>query len=59
MTSQFRLWKEVKHSFTTWQDRSYVPMDLMNLSDRTLRDIGLCRHNKRPHPPLPFWIGGL
>jgi uncharacterized protein YjiS (DUF1127 family) len=33
--------------FVTWQERSHREIDLNNLSDRSLRDIGLSRSDER------------
>ena len=54
MTNQSRVWKHIKHSFTTWQDHAPACIKLSDLGDQTLRDIGLYRHNDRPNPPLPW-----
>jgi uncharacterized protein YjiS (DUF1127 family) len=43
----FRVWQQIKAGFTTWQDRANSRMELQNLNDRTLRDIGLSRGNER------------
>jgi uncharacterized protein YjiS (DUF1127 family) len=43
----FRVWQQMKAAFTTWQDGANSRMELRNLDDRTLRDIGLSRGNER------------
>jgi uncharacterized protein YjiS (DUF1127 family) len=43
----FRVWQQMKAAFTTWQDGANLRMELRNLDDRTLRDIGLSRGNER------------
>ena len=43
----FRVWRQMKTAFTTWQDGANSRMELRNLDDRTLRDIGLSRGNER------------
>jgi len=43
----FRVWRQMKVAFTTWQDGANSRMELRNLDDRTLRDIGLSRGNDR------------
>jgi uncharacterized protein YjiS (DUF1127 family) len=36
-------WSQLKRHFANWQRRAHSRHELMNLSDRTLRDIGLAR----------------
>ena len=36
-------WGQVKHQIAEWRSRVRSRHELMNLSDRTLRDIGLAR----------------
>jgi uncharacterized protein YjiS (DUF1127 family) len=45
-----RTWKKVRDSLFAWQERSYRNTELRNLSDRTLRDIGLVRGNEISPP---------
>jgi uncharacterized protein YjiS (DUF1127 family) len=52
-------WKELKHSFVTRQDRTNCSVELRNLSDRTLRDIGLTRGNEGCYSASPFWVRGF
>jgi uncharacterized protein YjiS (DUF1127 family) len=51
-----RLWRQVKQRFVTWQDRTNTRIEVRNLADPILRDIGLSRGGERFRPPLPFWI---
>jgi uncharacterized protein YjiS (DUF1127 family) len=48
-------WKQVKDSFITRLDRANYRIELRNLSDRTLRDIGLTRGNEGCYSASPFW----
>ena len=41
--------------FRLWLDRLDLRGDAMNISDRTLQDIGLL-HREIPRPMGPFWI---
>ena len=50
----FRVWQQMKVAFTTWQDRANSRMELRNMDDRTLRDIGLSRGNERGNFSLPY-----
>jgi uncharacterized protein YjiS (DUF1127 family) len=52
-------WKQTIHSFVTRLDRANTSEELRNLSDRTLRDIGLTRGNERCYSASPFWVRGL
>jgi len=49
-----RVWQQMKVAFTTWQDRANSRMELRNMDDRTLRDIGLSRGNERGNFSLPY-----
>jgi uncharacterized protein YjiS (DUF1127 family) len=40
-----------------WHDRGNLRIELSDLSDSILRDIGLSRGNERFRPAMPFWIG--
>jgi uncharacterized protein YjiS (DUF1127 family) len=50
----FRVWQQMKTAFTTWQDLTNSRMELRNLDDRTLRDIGLSRGNERGNFSLRY-----
>ena len=54
--NQLRQLRQLKHSFVAWHDRANSRVELRNLSDRTLRDIGLTRGNERRRSVNPFWI---
>jgi uncharacterized protein YjiS (DUF1127 family) len=49
-----RVWHCMKAAFTTWHDRANSRMELQNLNDRTLRDIGLSRGNERGNFSLRY-----
>jgi uncharacterized protein YjiS (DUF1127 family) len=51
-------WKQIKHSFVTRLDRTNTTIELRNVSDRTLRDIGLTRGNEGCYSASPFWVRG-
>ena len=48
-------WSQLKRHFAKWQRRAHSRHELMNLSDRTLRDIGLARCDVRTEGPRLFW----
>ena len=52
-------WKQVKDSFLAWHDRACSHTELRNLSDRTLRDIGLRRGDERCYSTSPFGVRGV
>jgi uncharacterized protein YjiS (DUF1127 family) len=52
-------WMQLKDRFVTWQDRGNARIETRNLSDRTLRDIGLTRGNEPCYVASPFWVRGL
>ncbi len=46
--------------FLTWHGGMNARIELSNLNDRTLRDIGMRRGNERPlQPSSLFWIPGV
>ncbi len=49
-------WTQVKDRLVTWQDLANSRIEARNLSDRTLRDIGLTRGNERYYVASPFWV---
>jgi uncharacterized protein YjiS (DUF1127 family) len=51
-----RLWRRVRQSFTAWQGRANARVELTNLTDGTLQDIGLSRGNERFGAAKVFWI---
>jgi uncharacterized protein YjiS (DUF1127 family) len=51
-------WTRIINSFVTRMDRANCSMELRNLSDQTLRDIGLTRGNEGWYSASPFWIRG-
>ena len=52
MTKMYRNWLRLRH----WQDRAGLRIELSDLSDNILRDIGLSRRNEQFRPAMPFWI---
>ena len=49
-------WSQLKRHFAKWQRRAHSRHELMNLSDRTLRDIGLARCDVGTEGPRLFWM---
>jgi len=49
-------WSQLKHHFNDWQRYARSRHELMNLSDRTLRDIGLSRCDAGFEASKPFWM---
>lgn len=49
-------WSQLKRHFGKWRRRAYSRHELMNLSDRTLRDIGLSRCDAGFEASKPFWM---
>jgi len=49
-------WSQLKHHFNDWQRYARSRHELMNLSDRTLRDIGLARCDMGTEGPKLFWM---
>jgi len=49
-------WNQVKQSINEWRHRSQSRTELSNLSDRTLRDIGLSRCDANFEASKPFWM---
>ena len=49
-------WSQLKHHFNDWQRYARSRHELMNLSDRTLRDIGLSRYDAGFEASKPFWM---
>jgi len=49
-------WNQVKQSINEWRHRSQSRSELNNLSDRTLRDIGLSRCDASFEASKPFWM---
>jgi uncharacterized protein YjiS (DUF1127 family) len=52
MSKMNRNWLRLWH----WQDRANLPIELSDLSDSILRDIGMSLGNERFRPAMPFWI---
>jgi uncharacterized protein YjiS (DUF1127 family) len=51
-----RLWRRVRQSFTAWHVRANSRIELTDLTDRTLQDIGLTRGHERFGAAQLFWI---
>jgi uncharacterized protein YjiS (DUF1127 family) len=52
----FRLWRRVRQSFAAWHDRANSRIELTDLTDSTLQDIGLARGRERFGAAKLFWI---
>jgi uncharacterized protein YjiS (DUF1127 family) len=52
----FRLWRRVRQSFAVWHDRANSRIELTDLTDSTLQDIGLTRGHERFGAAKLFWI---
>jgi uncharacterized protein YjiS (DUF1127 family) len=51
-----RLWGRLGHRLSTWRRDERSRRELMNLSDRILRDIGLSRGDAKPELSEPMWL---
>jgi uncharacterized protein YjiS (DUF1127 family) len=51
-----RLWRRVRRAFAAWHVSANGCTEVNNLTDRSLRDIGLSRGFERLRPHQPFWI---
>ncbi len=49
-------WSQLRRHFAKWQRRAHSRHELMNLSDRTLRDMGLARCDLGIEGPKLFWM---
>jgi uncharacterized protein YjiS (DUF1127 family) len=49
-------WSLLKNHLGTWRRRAHSRHELMNLSDRTLRDIGVARCDAGIEGPKLFWV---
>jgi uncharacterized protein YjiS (DUF1127 family) len=49
-------WSLLKTHWGTWRRRAHSRHELMNLSDRTLRDIGVARCDAGIEGPKLFWV---
>ena len=52
-------WTQMKQSFVARLDRASRSIELRNLSDRALRDIGLTRGNEGCYSASQFWMRGF
>ena len=52
--SPLGMWRQFKYRFLTSQDG--LSLDLPNLSDEILRDIGLSPGTDQFKPAMPFWV---
>ena len=55
-TRQVSCWNHLLRHFAEWRRRSYSRCELRNLSDQTLRDIGLTRCEVHRETTKPFWM---
>ena len=49
-------WSQVKQGLAEWRHRVYSRGELLNLSDLSLRDIGLSRCSSDFEASKPFWM---
>ena len=49
-------WSQVTRRIAEWRFRARSRNELMNLSDRTLRDIGVSRVDAEFEASKPFWM---
>jgi uncharacterized protein YjiS (DUF1127 family) len=49
-------WRTVRQRLAEWRCRARSRHELRNLSDRCLRDIGLCREAADFDASRPFWM---
>ena len=49
-------WSQVKRHLAEWRHRTCSHHELMNLSDRCLRDIGVSRCDAGFEASKPFWF---
>jgi len=50
------LWRQMKHGPAEWRRRARSRNQLVNLSDRTLQDIGISRCMAHWEACKPFWM---
>jgi uncharacterized protein YjiS (DUF1127 family) len=55
-THRLSRWGQIKLSIAEWQRRSRSRHELENLSDATLRDIGITRCEAHREMQKPFWM---
>jgi len=55
-TVRGRLWGRLEYRLSTWRRHERSRRELINLSDRILRDIGLTRGEAISESPKPFWL---
>jgi uncharacterized protein YjiS (DUF1127 family) len=53
---RLRLWRRVRQNLVAWHDRANSRIELSDLTDRTLQDIGLTRGHERFGAAKLFWI---
>jgi uncharacterized protein YjiS (DUF1127 family) len=53
---RFSVWSQVKRHFAEWHLRASLHHELMNLSDRMLRDVGVSRSDAELEASKPFWM---
>jgi uncharacterized protein YjiS (DUF1127 family) len=49
-------WSQMKHRIMQWRRRARARHELQNLSDRTLRDLGITRCDANYEASKPFWM---
>jgi uncharacterized protein YjiS (DUF1127 family) len=53
---RLRLWRRMRQNLAAWHDRASSRIELTDLTDRTLQDIGLTRGHERFGTAKLFWI---
>jgi uncharacterized protein YjiS (DUF1127 family) len=53
---RLRLWRRMRQNLAAWHDRANSRIELTDLTDRTLQDIGLTRGHERFGTAKLFWI---
>jgi uncharacterized protein YjiS (DUF1127 family) len=51
-----RVWRRLTHGFVAWHDRACLRVDLDDLTDSTLQDIGWWRGDERLNHGRLYWI---
>jgi uncharacterized protein YjiS (DUF1127 family) len=54
--NRFSCWNQAKYLLVEWLTLAKTRNELMNLSDRALRDIGLSRCDAEFEASKPFWM---
>jgi uncharacterized protein YjiS (DUF1127 family) len=49
-------WSRVTRMFSDWRWAAHAEGELLGLSDRCLKDIGISRHTSQLDSGKPFWM---